>query len=511
MTAKKRYLVQVPTHVRHAAGFALEDVVAGLAADTTVRVGKSGSRVLELDDSEREALLRAYPGLLIEEDQELRLLGSMPSLGFQVAADAGQVLIVFVVDAQTDKPIAGVTVFAKGRQATYRAETARDGKASVTVYEAGIEYLIVSPAAQYWSRVVAAPAPGAAVKVGLTPLQPAGAAEWGRSFLGLDADFPFRGQGVKVALIDSGVAEHPDLLVAGGLNTLDGEDPHDFRRDEKGHGTHCAGILAGRGAQAGVLGVAPDVELFSVKVFPGGRLSDLLEGLQWAIDNGMDVVSMSLGTRSASGQLAMKLAEAVQQGIVLVAAVGNDSSTVSYPAAHDGVMGVAAFGSSRAFPPDSAHALRIGEWHNADTGLFVANFSNQGAQTAFIAPGVAVLSSGPAGYAAWDGTSMACPYVAGLAALVLGAHLSLFERNLQRVQAVHQLLAAGSTDLGLPPEVQGAGVPRADAVLRDLLSHSQAAVLLAVSQQDSLRQLEPLIADLQGKQHEIVALLAQLG
>ena len=327
----------------------------------------------------------------------------------------------------------------------------------------------------------------------------------------LTADFPFRGQGVKVAVLDSGVAQHPDLVVAGGYNTLDGEDTQDFRRDEKGHGTHCAGIIAGRTAAAGVLGVAPDAELYSVKVFPGGRLSDLLDGLQWTIDNGIDVVNLSLGMPAPSLQLALKLAEAGQQGIVLVAAAGNDgTSALSHPAADDGVLAVSAFGSTQDFRADSAHALRVGELHNPDTGLFVANFSNSGPETAFIAPGVAVISSVPGGHAAWDGTSMACPFIAGLTALLLSAHPELKPRDARRVEAVRQLLAASAIDLALPAAIQGAGVPQADAALADALEGHRSAAQLAASQQESLRLLEPLIADLEQKQQEIKSMLVQL-
>lgn len=510
MTNKERYLVQVPAHVRHSAGFSLDDVVAGLAPEKTLRAGKSGTRVLELDDTELDSMAKTYPGLLIEEDQELKLLGGMPGLGFEISSASAQALGFLVVDAETDKPIPNVTLFAQGGRATYRSATDREGKASVAVHEGAIERVIVSPAMQYWSRVVAAPLAGEAVKVELTPLVPNGAAAWSRQWLGLEADFPFRGQGVKVAVLDSGIAEHPDLVVAGGFNTLDGEDAQDFRRDEKGHGTHCAGILAGRNAEAGVLGVAPDAELYAIKAFPGGRLSDLLEGLQWAIDNGIDVVSISLGMRAPSALLALKIAEAADQGIVLVASSGNDAGLLRHPAADKGVLAVSAFGSAQAFPAESAHALRVGELHNPATGLFVANFANSGAQTAFIAPGVAIVSSVPGGYAAWDGTSMACPCVAGLAAVVLSAYPGLAPRSTQRLQAVHDLLAAAALDLGLPQQVQGAGVPRADAALAEALARRRAAERLAVAQQESLRQLEPLIADLQLKQQEIQSLLAQL-
>lgn len=510
MAAKKRYIVQVPASVRNVAGISVEDVAAGLPKAQDKGARKGGVRVLELDGAELDALVKSYPGLLIEEDQELQLLGSMPGLGFQVDAATGCALGFLVVDAESDKPIAGATIFVSGANATYRADTGGDGKASVVVHETDIGHVIVSPSSQYWSRVSAPPAIDEVAKIALTRLTPNGAAAWSRNWLGVDADFPFRGEGVKVALIDSGIAEHPDLAVAGGFNALDGEDVEDFRRDEKGHGTHCAGILAGRNADSGVFGIAPDAEVYSIKVFPGGYVSDLIEGLQWAIDNGMDVVNLSLGMRQPSMQLAMKLIEAAQNGIVLVAATGNDGSTLSYPAADDGVIAVGAFGSTEAFPADSAHVLRVGPLHNPETGLFVANFSNQGPQTAFIAPGVAIVSSVPGGYAAWDGTSMACPFVAGLAAVLLSADPGLATRDLQRVVAVRNALAATAVDFDLPSDVQGAGVPRADAVLGAALLQRHAAGLLAIAQQESLRQIEPLIADLEHKQREIQSLLAQL-
>jgi subtilisin family serine protease len=510
MAAKKRYLAQVPGHVRHSAGFSLEDVVAGMPPEQLKRAGKAGTQVLELTEAEALELAQSYPGLLIEEDQELRLLGSMPAMGFQIEGARGQEHLFLIVDDQTQKPIADATVFMQGEHATYRSRTGRDGRAKVTVFESVIERVIVSPAAQYWSRFIEASTPGAVVTVALRRFELNGAAAWGRAWLGLNADFPFRGKGVKVAVIDSGIAEHADLSVAGGYNVLDGEDVQGFRNDDKGHGTHCAGIIAGRTPDAGVLGVAPDAELYSIKAFPGGRLSDLLEGLQWAIDNRMDVVNVSLGVRMPSAQLAIKLAEVAHCGIVTVAAAGNDSDSLSHPAADEGVIAVTAFGSTQAAPADSAHALRVGELHNEATGLFVANFSNAGPQTAFIAPGVAIVSSVPHGHAAWDGTSMAAPFVTGLVALVLSAHPELRTGDFRQVQALRQLLEATSVDLRLPRAIQGAGVPQADAALGDALSQRRAAEHLATAQHDSLRALEPLIADLELKQMEIKALLLRL-
>jgi subtilisin family serine protease len=511
MSAKKRYLISIPEQVRLNAGLSLPDIVAGLPKESLLRGGKAGTQVVALSPEQAQALAREHAGMLIEEDQDLTLLVPMPGIGFVIEEGHGQAYAFAVRDAESSEPIAGAAVFIKCVNGTYRGDTGADGTARIAVFESSIEHVIVSPAANYWSRVIAAPAAGETSEVTLTRLVPQGARAWGREWLGLANDYPGAGKGVKIAILDSGVAEHPDLAVAGGVNTLDGEDALDFRRDEKGHGTHCAGVIAGRNADNGIYGVAPEAEIYSVKVFPGGRLSDLVEGIQWCIDKGMDVISMSLGMREPSAVLAMKIAEAANRGIILVAAAGNDGGALRYPAANEGVIAVAAFGAMQSYPTDSAHALRVGELRNDESGLFVANMSNRGPGTAFIAPGVAIVSSVPGGYAAWDGTSMACPFVAGLAAVVLSAHPKMRTGDARQLEWVKQTLAAAAIDLSLPDTIQGAGVPRADQALAAMADQRRATEQLSSTRQQDLQRVAPLIADLEGKQQEIRDLIAQLG
>src|SRR5947207_30799 len=118
MTGKRRYVVQVPGHVRQSAGFSLEDIVAGLPGDQLIRAGSAGTRVLELSDAELTVLGHGYPGLLVEADQELELLGSMPALGFKIEGARGEDLGFAILDAETQKPISDVTVFVQGEHAT---------------------------------------------------------------------------------------------------------------------------------------------------------------------------------------------------------------------------------------------------------------------------------------------------------------------------------------------------------------------------------------------------------
>ena len=140
------------------------------------------------------------------------------------------------------------------------------------------------------------------------------------------------GRGVKVAVLDTGVAPHPALNVRGGFNSTDREEPSRWQ-DTHWHGTHVAGILASTGGGNGLMGVAPECELYAVRV---GRVTDpsltefdnasfdadLIEGLTWCLENGIEVVNMSLFSQP-SPQLDALIAEAWGQGMVLVAPSGN--------------------------------------------------------------------------------------------------------------------------------------------------------------------------------------------
>ena len=215
------------------------------------------------------------------------------------------------------------------------------------------------------------------------------------------------GTGVKVAIIDTGIDDdHPDLSVAGGINYVEGS-PSEWD-DDNGHGTHCAGIVAALDNEAGVIGVAPEAHLYAVKVLNSGGSgweSDLIAGIQWSVNNGIEVISMSLGSDFRSTSLKNACDNAYSSGVLLVAAAGNDGysgkgNTVDYPARYDSVIAVAATDSS-----DNR-----------------ASWSSTGSAVELAAPGVSVKSTYlGGGCATKSGTSMACPHVAGTAALVIAA------------------------------------------------------------------------------------------
>ncbi|MBN7741772.1 S8 family peptidase [Bacillus velezensis] len=218
----------------------------------------------------------------------------------------------------------------------------------------------------------------------------------------------FTGSNVKVAVIDSGIdSSHPDLKVAGGASMVPSET-NPFQ-DYNSHGTHVAGTVAALNNSVGVLGVAPSASLYAVKVLGAdgsGQYSWIINGIEWAIANNMDVINMSLGGPSGSAALKAAVDKAVASGVVVVAAAGNEgtsggSSTVGYPGKYPSVIAVGAVNSSNQR----------------------ASFSSVGSELDVMAPGVSIQSTLPGNkYGAYNGTSMASPHVAGAAALILSKH-----------------------------------------------------------------------------------------
>jgi subtilisin len=220
------------------------------------------------------------------------------------------------------------------------------------------------------------------------------------------------GSGVKVAVLDTGIdASHEDLNVAGGASFV-AEEP-DGLTDGNGHGTHVAGTIAALNNNVGVLGVSYDVDLYAVKVLSAGgsgTLSGIAQGIEWAIDNNMDVINMSLGGSTGSTTLKQACDNAYNSGIVVVAAAGNSGSffglinTIGYPAKYNSVIAVGA----------------------VDSNNNRASFSSVGNELEVMAPGVAINSTLPGNqYGGLNGTSMASPHVAGAAALLLAQNPNL--------------------------------------------------------------------------------------
>ena len=122
--------------------------------------------------------------------------------------------------------------------------------------------------------------------------------------------------------IDTGISlSHPDIAVAGGVTFVSGTSSHD---DDNGHGTHVAGIVAAINNDIGVIGTAPSVLLFGIKVLNdsgGGTWSSVLAGIDWAITNEMDVINLSLGASSAPSSIGVAINAAEEAGTIVVATV----------------------------------------------------------------------------------------------------------------------------------------------------------------------------------------------
>ena len=137
-----------------------------------------------------------------------------------------------------------------------------------------------------------------------------------------------KGAGVTVAILDTGIdTKHPDLSknIKGGYNALAGQNPQNYQ-DDNGHGTHMAGIIAGRLNRLGVIGAAYQAKIVAVKVLDqdgAGRLSDLINGLGWIRANKIRVVNMSLGFSEGSPLLEQAIERLYEAGMVMVASVGN--------------------------------------------------------------------------------------------------------------------------------------------------------------------------------------------
>ena len=228
-----------------------------------------------------------------------------------------------------------------------------------------------------------------------------------------------QGRGIRVAVLDTGIDDsHPDLAanVLGGVGLVPGTPSE---RDDEGHGTFCAGVIGAAADGAGLIGMAPQVSLYAVKVSDRSarfNLRSVIAGLDWCIANRMHVISMSFGMTRPSLALYRMCRRAWDGGAVLVASAGNASSDAGaqFPAAFDHVLGVTAV---------DRHNLRYPQ-------------ANVGAGVDLCAPGVDVMSTGlRSGYQTMTGTSAAAPHVAGAAALAWGSH-----RFAGNAEIVHLLL-----------------------------------------------------------------------
>lgn len=208
-----------------------------------------------------------------------------------------------------------------------------------------------------------------------------------------------QGEGVTVAVVDSGIAPHPALT-----NVFDRRnftsDSETF--DTLGHGTHVAGVI---GAVSGAAtGIAPKCKILSLKVLGHSGMGSndaVAVAVRYAADAGVDLVCMSLGSPSPSDHVHQAIQYAHGKGVIVVCAAGNDGGAVNFPAAFSEVIAVGA----------------------VDRNGNACEFSSRGKEIEVAAPGQDITSTWlGGGYATISGTSMAAPFVVGVLALYVSAH-----------------------------------------------------------------------------------------
>jgi len=228
-----------------------------------------------------------------------------------------------------------------------------------------------------------------------------------------------KGDGVTVAVLDTGISRVPDLQDTKFVQGYDFVNDRIEAYDDVGHGTHVAGTIAQTtNNEYGVAGIAHEAKLMSLKVLSAsgsGTVADIAEAIKFAADNQADVINMSLGGGGESQLMKEAIDYAHQKGVTIVAAAGNSNqNSASYPARYPHTIGVAAIGPAAEKAPYSNFGAGVDI--SAPGGVVTENDSSGGILQNTIDP-----QTGKPIFAAYQGTSMASPHVAAVAALLKSA------------------------------------------------------------------------------------------
>src|SRR5215472_18395933 len=489
---RERYLAGVapPSEARTLAGqFERDPQVTVLRAIGRAQAGGGYPHIAVIETTaQRAAALATIPTLLVEPDRRLgwdraadHRTPEMP--GLPVDPNGALHRVVVAVDDDGGHPVENAAVCLTGQGLPAIGFTGSNGRAELAVTAetaAAPDLLVVQPGRGCWPARVVGPHVRAGEPLSVRceriittfpgfPDRPL--ASWGAQVMGFDMLPPnLRGQGIRIALIGSGAAAgHPDLSqrLTFGRDVV-GEDDKSWREDLIGTGTHQAVLIAGRDNGSGVTGVAPEAEVHVCRIAPGGRCGDLIEALDYCIEQEIDIALISAGVTVHSSLLAAKVAEASGHGVACIAAAGDGGREIAFPAALPGVLTVGAIGQLGSFPPGSGIAAEIAA-PPAPDGLFAPRFANHGPGLDCCAPGVAIVSGlPPASYGPLSGTAIAAAHVAAAAVLIAAQHAE-FQPESGRVPAIRdasrvdrlfrQIIGSCRPLPDIGPSRSGAGIP----------------------------------------------------
>lgn len=454
--------------------------------------GEIDALVVEMSDELKTKLNKRHKQAIIIEtdeplypiDMEMNDDSAVSSMQNSIlTSDTDTLTLTLVVKDINDQPIENARVTVAGLLWVESGFTNATGKVQLTLIDEtkeSVSSIEVKPANTFWSLRINNPVVSDTEdnEVVLNKIDSSLSADgsigskqyigWGQKDMLLNKlpeQLGTANKAVKIAVIDSGITEnHIDLSPQGGFDFGAGDQTSKtWKKDGSGHGTHVAGISAALNNELGILGFAPGSELYVLRVFPNASNSKLMEALDWCIDNDIDVINMSLGGKKASLLVQQRLEACRENGILPIAAAGNNGGKVLFPAAFDEVLSVAAIGRFDVFPDDSSHHKHIGDKPIQSNNYFSPKFTCRGPEVDVCAPGVAIVSTVPENrYAAWDGTSMACPHVTGFAAKLLQLQTTLLNlpRNAIRSQRLFEEVLKSCRFLeGIPTIFQGKGMP----------------------------------------------------
>ncbi len=448
-------------------------VKTGLHVKVLDSVRENGAKLVELSPQETVALRAEQPGVrivpVVYYYPALAPRQAVVSRAKTTAKGAGIKIILKVVSREDGTAIAGANVVAftdfldrVGASGT----TNKKGQVSLGLGASTrkIERLYIYAERSFWSGLKRNVTLSSGMKFSLIPID-LSFTDCLRFFYGISPDDA--GRGLKVGVIDTGIASEPDLTIDGGFNAVAGESPNDFGDNGDGHGTHVAGIIAAHGKPPkGIRGLAPAVALRSYRVFGKGSNGasnfDILKALDRAVDDGCDIVNMSLGGEPDDATHDA-ITHARAGGTLVIAAAGNDDrSPVSSPASDPLAVAVSAMGRKGTVPPGSVETGDVLSPFGTDKKNYIASFSNIGPEIDLTGPGDGVISTFPGGYAVLDGTSMACPAVTGAAAAILAAHPDILSmaRDQARSDAMAKAVFQRAKKLGFGPKFEGQGLLR---------------------------------------------------